>query len=204
MAFEMGLPLRLASQSRSRAALLGRAGLVFETKPAPVDETETIRSMLAEGIAPRDIADALAELKARKGANGAPPEMLVIGADQVLACEGRILEKPATMEEARSHLRFLSGKRHELYSAVACAKAGEIVWRHVETARLTMRALSEAFLDAYLAEEGEILLGSCGAYRVEGAGLHLFTRIEGEASVIQGLPMLALLQFLRDRGAIPA
>jgi septum formation protein len=194
----------LASQSKARAALLTRAGLVFETRPVHADETALIESLGAEGASPREIADALAELKALKAASAAPRDMIVLGADQILDCDGRIFEKPGSPAAARAHLRALRGKRHTLHSAVAAAKNGAVIWRHIETARLTMRDFTDGFLDAYLAVEGEAASASCGGYRIEGPGLHLFARIDGEASTIQGLPLLPLLQFLRDQGVVAA
>ncbi len=196
--------LILASRSASRRNLLTAAGLAFASVPAQVDETSAIEAMTAEGVAPRDVADALAEMKALKVAGAAPRDAIVLGADQVLDLDGRIFETPRTREEARAHLRALRGKRHALHSAACAAVNGAVVWRHVATARLTMRAFSDAFLDAYLDAAGEALTTTAGAYAVEGLGLHLFSRIEGEQSVILGLPMLELLQFLRDRGLAAA
>jgi len=204
MISELSVPLILASSSASRASILKTAGLAFTARPARLDETALIEGLLASGARPREIADALAEAKTLKVAASAPPEAIVIGADQLLVCEGRILEKPAGRDEAERHLAFLSGKRHELVGGVAAARGGRIVWRHVETARLTMRTMDARFIADYLDQAGPDVYASVGAYHLEGLGPHLMSRIEGDFYSILGLPLLAVLDFLRTQGALRA
>lgn len=193
--------LVLASGSAARRALLDAAGLIYEARPAAVDEDAVKRSAQAEGASPADAALLLAELKAARVRDD---DALVIGADQLLVCEGRWFDKPPDRAGARAHLEALRGRTHELVTAVTCMRGGQVVWHHVATPRLRMRALSDAFLDAYLDLEGDRVLGSVGAYRLEGPGIHLFDRIDGEQSAILGLPMLPLLGFLRQHGAVLA
>lgn len=194
-------PLVLASQSRGRAAMLRDAGLAFTTEPARIDETALIESLVAEGERPRDIADALAEAKCRAIARK-HLEALVIGADQLLVCEGRIFEKPETRARAEAQLTALQGKTHDLISACAVALGGEIIWRHVETASLTMRPLTKAAISAYLDAAGESVLSSVGCYHIEGLGAQLFTSVSGDHFTIRGLPLLALLDLLRRHEVI--
>ena len=149
------------------------------------------------------IADLLAELKALK-VSGRHAGALVIGADQVLTCEGRFFSKPETVAAAREQLLQLAGRAHVLSSAVCVARDGAIVWRDVQEARLTMRAFSDTFLDAYLAQAGADILGGVGAYHVEGLGIQLFSRIDGDTFTILGLPLLPLLDFLRTHGMVGA
>ncbi len=164
-----------------------------------VDESAVKAGMLAEAAAPRDIADALAELKARRVANRLP-DRLVLGADQVLVCNGRLYDKPRDLEEARAQLSALRGQRHELLSAAVVFENGAPVWRHIGRAQLTMRPFSDAFLDGYLAEQGGELLSTVGAYRLEDGGAQLFSRVDGDIFTVMGLPLLELLAFLRTRG----
>ena len=195
--------LILASQSAVRAELLRRAGLDFTTLPAQIDETSLIASLKAEGADPRNIADALAELKAQRVSNRRS-DAFVIGADQLLVCENAIFEKPGTREAATAQLAALSGKTHQLICAVVIARGGHAQWRHVETARLTMRYLSPEGIARYLDEAGAAALQSVGAYQLEGIGVQLFDRLEGDYFTILGLPLLALLHGLREMGAIEA
>ena len=191
--------LILASRSAGRAALLRAARVPVEIVPAAVDEAAVKAGMLADGAPPRDIADALAELKALRVA-GRHPASIVLGADQVLVCDGRLYDKPRDLAEARAQLLALRGQRHELISAAVAFENAAPVWRHVGRAQLTMRRFSEAFLDAYLAEQGPELLSSVGAYRLEDGGAQLFSRVEGDIFTVMGLPLLELLAFLRTRG----
>ena len=191
--------LVLASESATRAALLRGAGLRFEARAARVDEEEVKRSARADGASAEDTALLLAGLKASRVRD---PDALVIGADQLLVCEGRWFSKPADVAEAREHLLALRGRTHTLVTAVTCSRAGRSVWHHVARPTLRARAFGEAFLDAYLAAEGEAAPSTVGAYRLEGLGVHLFDRVEGEHAAILGLPLLPLLGFLRQHGVL--
>jgi len=190
----------LASKSVSRSALLAGAGVAFETRAAGVDEDAAKDALLGEGATPREVADALAELKALRVSSGTPG--LVIGADQTLDLGGRLIDKASSLQDARSRLLELRGRPHKLHSAVVVARDGEAIWREVKSATLWVRPFSDAFLDDYLQTEGETLLGSVGCYRLEGPGVQLFERIEGDYFTILGLPMLGLLDFLRLHGAL--
>jgi septum formation protein len=194
--------LVLASASTSRRSLLADAGLVFEVCPAAVDETELKLSAQAEGLSAGEAALLLAAAKAERIARR-DPEALVIGCDQLLICEGRWFDKPADMTDAAQHLRALSGREHVLETAMVAWRGGRQVWQHLDRPRLMMRRLTETFIAAYLALEGEAVLGSVGAYRLEGPGIQLFDRIEGQHSAILGLPLLPLLGFLRQHGVLP-
>ena len=189
----------LASTSASRRALLQGAGVAFTAKSPGVDEAAAKAALQGEGLGPRDLADALAELKSVRLRAG---EALVIGADQTLDFEGELIDKAESLEEARERLKRLRGKAHKLHSGVVVAKGGQPIWREVQTATLWMRPFSDDFLDDYLAREGEALLGSVGCYRLEHIGLQLFSRIEGDYFTILGLPMLGLLDLLRRHGAL--
>jgi septum formation protein len=191
--------LILASTSQSRRELLTNAGLKFEIKPPGVDEDEVKLSLLAQKADAIAVATTLAELKATR-VSARHPEAFTIGGDSTLSCEGRLFDKPPTMEAAREQLHALSGKTHELVSSVVVARGGVRIWHHTERARLTMRPFSEAFLDAYLAEAGDTVLSSVGAYRLESVGANLFSEIEGDYFTILGLPLLPLLSFLAGHG----
>jgi septum formation protein len=193
--------LVLASASASRARILAAAGLVFETYPASLDETAVKDTFLREGRSAADCALALAETKARR-ASTSHPDALVIGADQMLVCNGQWFDKPKDGPSARAQLLALRGKRHELPTAAAVLRDGAVLWRAVETPALTMRDFSDAFLDGYLAALGDKALASVGAYQLEGMGAQLFARVEGDHFAIQGMPLLPLLDFLRGRGAL--
>ena len=193
--------LILASASSARRAVLEAAGIAFEARPAHVDEAAIKESAQAEGLPAAEAALLLADAKARRIALR-EPEALVIGADQMLVCGERWFDKPADMATARAHLLALRDRPHVLVTAMVCWRHGARVWQHVATPRLAMRAFSDAFLDAYLAAEGERVLSSVGAYRLEGAGVHLFREVQGEHSAILGLPLVPLLAFLRDHGVL--
>lgn len=195
--------LILASQSSSRRAMLDAAGVPFTAMAAGVDEDSMKAGLRAEGVSPRNLADALAELKATKLSRRHPTD-LVLGCDSTVAFDdGTMIDKAESREEQRELLLRLSGQRHKLYSAAVICEGGAPVWRHVDTATLHVRRLSEAFVDAYLdAEWPEI--GYCvGGYRIEGRGAQLFSRIEGSQFTILGLPLLPLLDYLRTRGVMP-
>ncbi len=192
-------PLVLASQSAARAALLAAAGLRFEARPARVDEAAIKQACRAEGLDAADAALTLAGLKAERICD---PDALVIGADQLLVCGETWFDKPAGIDGARAHLRALRGQTHRLVTAVVCLRGGQEVWRHVAEPRLRMRGFSDAFLEDYLAAEGDAVLACVGAYRLEGMGMHLFDNVQGEHAAILGLPMLPLLGFLRQHGLV--
>lgn len=193
--------LVLASASAARRAVLEAAALRFEALPAAVDEAAIKQAAQAEGIAAADAAVMLAEAKAERIARR-DPEALVIGCDQLLVCEGRWFDKPPDLAAARAQLQALRGRRHELVTAVVCHRRGARIWQHVATPRLVMRDFSDAFLDAYLEEEGERVTASVGAYRLEGPGVHLFGSVQGEHAAILGIPLLPLLGFLRQHGVL--
>lgn len=191
------MALVLASGSRIRAELLKNAGLEIEIDPSDVDERAVEEPLLKAGFPPEDLATVLAEAKANDVSSRRPGE-LVIGADQILAFQGERHTKPETMEAARRQLLAFSGKTHELLSAVVISKDGEAIWRHVSTARLTMRDLSPPFVGHYLAAVGDTALTSVGAYQLEGPGVQLFEKIEGDYFTVLGLPLLPLLAELRN------
>ncbi|MEO8115847.1 MAG: Maf family protein [Phenylobacterium sp.] len=186
----------LASKSAARRAVLEGAGVAFEVAVAGVDEDAVKAGLLADGATPREVADALAELKAIRVSRSRPE--FVVGADQTLEFEGRLYDKAETVADARARLQALRGKPHRLHSAVVVAKDGAPIWREVATATLTMRDFSDAFLDDYLAREGEAALGSVGCYRLEDIGAQLFSKVEGDYFAILGLPLLGLLELLRQ------
>lgn len=195
--------LVLASGSATRRRMLEAAGVPIEVRPAPIDEEAALASLQAEGIKPRDIADALAELKTLRGCAKSPGR-LVLGADQVLDCDGRLLMKPGNRGAAADQLRFLRGRSHNLWSAACLGRGDAVIWRHVSRATLHVRDFSEAFLDAYLDQAGDAILASVGAYHIEGLGAQLFNRVEGDHFTIQGLPLLPLLDALRTQGVLPS
>ncbi len=190
--------LILASRSPARARLLAEAGLDFEIKASRVDEQALKTSALQDGLTPREIAVRLAEAKARDVAQ--LTEGLAIGADQTLDLDGRLFDKPVTLDAARAQLMALRGRTHQLHAAIALVDGHRVVWRTVQSVSLQVRGFSDAFLDAYLAREGEALLGCVGAYRLEGLGVQLFEQIDGDYFTVLGLPLLPLLAALRTLG----
>lgn len=198
------MKLVLASQSAARRAMLDAAGVPHEAVLARVDEDAAKAALAAQGRSARDTADALAELKALK-ASASDPAALVLGCDSVVELEdGTILDKPADRADAARHLRRLSGTRHMLHSAAVIAEGGRPVWRVVDTAKLHVHVLSDAFLDAYLEAEWPAIGGCVGCYRFEGRGAQLFTRVEGSHFSVLGMPLLPLLGYLRTRGVLVA
>jgi len=190
----------LASGSATRQRLLKDAGVDFQVVRPSVDEDVIRETLLGDGrdIDPADMAEVLARAKA-EDVSARHPGSVVIGADQVLACEGEIYSKPASLDEARDTLLSLRGRVHQLHSAVVIAEDGETQWVFVDTADMSMRQFSLAFLGRYLAEAGNDVLGSVGAYQLEGRGIQLFERFEGDYFTILGLPLLPLLNELRKR-----
>lgn len=196
--------LVLASQSAARRALLTAAGLDFVAEAAGVDEEAAKAAFAADGLDGRSLADALAELKAVK-LSQRYGQAIVLGCDSTVeTADGILLDKAGSRAEAAAQLRALAGTTHRLTSAVVAAEGGRPVWRHVAVAKLTMRPFSDAFLDRYLDAEWPAIGGCVGGYRLEGPGVQLFARIEGDHFTILGLPLLPLLGWVRDRGELPA
>lgn len=196
--------LLLASRSASRRRMLADAGVPFECVDAAVDEEAAKASLEGAGLSCRDLADALAELKALRPSRRAAGA-LVLGCDQTLELDdGTLVNKCADVEEARALFRRMSGRRHHLHSAAVIAEGGVAIWRLIESVAMDVRPLSDAFIDAYLAAEWEQARWGVGCYRVEGPGAQLFARIGGSLFAVQGLPLIGLLDFLRTRGVLPA
>ena len=197
----MADPIVLASGSPFRKKMLEDAGLVFEVERPEIDERAVEAAVQNSGVTPEDLALILAEAKALD-ISLKRPGALVIGTDQTLSLEDDVLHKPKDMEEARRRLLLLSGKTHQLNSAVVVLRDGEVLWRHVGIARLTMRPLEPAFIGRHLSRVGDVALSSVGAYQIEGEGIQLFEKVEGDHFTIVGLPLLPLLAKLRELGAI--
>jgi len=198
----MTTPLILASGSEIRATLLRNAGVDFDIHIARVDE-DTIKSALkAEDAPPRDIADTLAEMKAKKVASK-HPDALVIGCDQVLAFQGQTLSKPTDPDDALAQLKLMRGKAHQLLSAAVIYGEGKPQWRTVGTVRLHMRDASDAYLEDYVARNWDSIRWSVGSYKLEEEGARLFHRVEGDYFNVLGLPLLELLSYLTLRGDLP-
>lgn len=194
--------LVLASQSTGRRRLLQAAGIVHDADMPDLDEEAAKARLVAQGVPASALAQALAEQKA-VGVSARRPGELVLGCDQTLSLDdGTRFDKAGSLRELRQQLLSLSGHTHSLFSAMAIAEGGRTVWRHLSVSRLTMRTLSQDFVDAYLDAEGEALLGCVGGYRVEGRGVQLFERIEGSHYAIIGLPLIPLLDYLRQRGLL--
>lgn len=192
----------LASASQARRRLLDNAGVGFACEPASIDEAAIKESLKAEGARPEQAAETLAELKALR-VSQRHPGALVIGADQLLDCDGIWFDKPRDRAQAAAQLRALSGRTHRLISAVVVVRDGQRSWHHVATARLTVRPLDAGFIESYLERAGDQVLASVGAYQLEGLGAQLFSAVEGDYFTILGLPLLPLLDYLRNHGALP-
>ncbi|HTZ79714.1 MAG TPA: nucleoside triphosphate pyrophosphatase [Stellaceae bacterium] len=203
MSLAPGAPIYLASGSPTRKRLLEAAGIPVVVEPAAVDEGEIKAAFQAERRSAEDCATALAEAKAMR-VSLRHPDALVIGADQMLDCNGVWFDKPRDLAHARAHLMALRGKRHRLISAVAVLRAGAVLWHAIDQAELAMRPFSDDFLHRYLAAAGGAALHSVGAYQLEGLGAQLFTFVDGDYFTILGLPLLPLLDFLRGHGALAA
>jgi nucleoside triphosphate pyrophosphatase len=197
----MTVPIVLASGSTIRAQLLRNAGVPFEVNVPRVDEDTVKNALIAEEATPRDIADALAELKARKISRKTPGAM-VLGCDQVLDFQGQLLSKPATPEQAFDQLKAMRGQRHMLLSAAVIYENGEPIWRHVGQVRLRMRASSDTYLRSYVDRNWDSIRHAVGAYKLEEEGVRLFTTIDGDYFNVLGMPLLELLNFLTLRGVI--
>lgn len=193
--------LILASKSPFRAQLLNNAGLTFGTENADIDERAVEAPLYRSGATPEDVAMVLAEAKAL-AVSEKHPDAIIIGCDQTLSLGDEIFHKPADLEEAGKNLLKLSGKTHQLNSGIVLVKNGETIWRHVAIAYMTMRPLQPQFIGRYLGRIGDNALSSVGAYQVEGEGIQLFEKIEGDYFTIIGLPLLPLLQKLREESLI--
>ncbi|WP_312794690.1 Maf-like protein [Tianweitania sp.] len=191
----------LASTSPFRLKMLRDAGLTVDAVASDIDERAIDATLKDTGVTPAEVADILAEAKA-VSVSESYPDAVVIGADQTLSLDDEIFHKPADMEGARRHLLALSGKTHELNSAVVIARAGVPIWRTVSVARMTMRKLDLGFIGRHLSHVGPKALQSVGAYQIEGEGIQLFEKIEGDHFTIVGLPLLPLLSALREQEAI--
>ncbi|WP_036260746.1 Maf family protein [Methylocapsa aurea] len=194
-------PLLLASKSQTRRGLLAAAGIPFEIRDSAIDERGVEAPLLAEGAGAEEIARRLARAKAL--AVGAPnPGRLVLGADQTLGLEDRVFAKPRDRAGAAAQLEALSGRTHELYSAICVVRGNRILFEAAPAARLTMRRLSREFIETYVGLAGDSVLASVGAYQLEGLGIHLFEKIEGDHATVLGLPLLPLLAYLRAEGSL--
>ena len=191
----------LASGSSIRQQLLRNAGLDFKVQPARIDEEAIKQALLAEDGTPRDIADALAEMKARK-ISDKQPGALVLGCDQVLSFDGALLSKPASRRDARIQLQKMRGHRHELISAVVIYEDGKPVWRHVGVVRMSMRRFSDDYLDGDIDRNWESIRHAVGTYKLEEEGVRLFTQIDGDYFTVLGIPLLNLLSYLGLRGVL--
>lgn len=191
----------LASRSGPRARMLANAGVPFTVNAASVDETAIKKSMRITSADAADIAEILAATKAQQVSRN-HGDNLVIGADQMLACDGEWFDKPTSLQDARNHLINLRGKTHELISAVCVVQGGAVLWHHIERARITMRPFSEGFIDKYVDKMGDNIMTTVGGYELEGVGAQLFSRVEGDYFTVLGMPLLPLLDFLRGHGVI--
>ncbi len=201
MCGKMKKPVILASGSEIRAQLLENAGVEFTAKTSRIDETTVLAALLEEKAKPRDIAGTLAELKARRIAMTFNKE-IVIGADQILVCDGEVYSKPENQKTARQQLQRLRGKGHQLLSAAVIFEDGIPIWRHIGRAQLVVRNFSDGFLDEYLEKNGGDALSSVGCYKLERRGVQLFSSVQGDYFTVLGLPLVEVLGFLRSRGAL--
>lgn len=195
--------LVLASASPFRRMLLENAGIAFQAKAADIDERAIEGEVERQGSSPEEVALILAEAKARN-VGEAFPDDIIIGSDQTMSLGARVYHKPRDMNEARDHLLSLSGRVHQLNSGIVLTRGNDILWKHVSSARMSVRALRPEFIDAHLARVGKKALSSVGAYQLEGEGIQLFDKIDGDYFTILGLPMLPLLAKLRDLRVIDA
>lgn len=196
--------LILASESKARKKMLEAAGVVLKAQAPDVDEDALRDRLKADGVTARTLAFALAEAKAVRLSAGTA-DALVLGGDQVLAlADGTMLNKPTDKAEAKAQLLRMSGSKHRLFSAAVIAEEGSEVWRHIEVATMTMRNLSEEFVDHYVENEWDNIRYCVGCYEIEGRGAQLFSDIEGSQFTIMGLPMLEILEYLRERGLMPS
>lgn len=193
-----GQPLILASKSPIRASLLAAAKLSFQTEVAAVDEEAVKQSAVQDGFAPDELVVLLAELKAE--AVSRRRQGYILGCDQILVCNGRLFSKPRSLDEARTHLQALQGREHLLKTACVLFQDHKRIWHHLSTAKLTMRQLSDEEIDDYVTTFPEACLSTPGAYQIESGGAHLFADMSGVSYDILGLPLLALLSFLREHG----
>ncbi len=191
----------MASASKARARLLENAGVIFSVQASHVDEAAIKSTNEGKGLETPELASCLARAKAHEISLG-KPHCLVIGADQILQCNGHLFDKPADRDAAREHLRRLRGKTHALVNATYVLRNGDPVWHYTDEARLTMRSFDDDFVERYLDKMGADALGVLGAYHLEGPGAQLFSRVEGDFFSILGLPLLPLLAFLREQGVV--
>lgn len=199
MAFPHGYPmLILASSSTTRQTLLRNAAIPFEVRAPKVDESAIKDALLAEGHGPRDVADALAEMKALRSRGAG----LVLGCDQVLDHDGILRSKPETPEDAIDQLTAMAGGRHKLHAAAVICEDGKPIWRHISTVDMVMRPLSSGYITDYVARNWEEIRHSAGSYTLEGEGARLFHRVEGDYFAVLGLPLLPIIDFLATRGEV--
>ena len=199
--YRQKLPIVLASASATRAAVLKGAGVGFSIHAAQIDEDSVKHSMHSANRSALDTAQALSDLKASQVSLG-DPEALVIGGDQMLVCSDTWFDKPRDLATVREQLCLLRGRAHELLTAISVARGGAVIWRFSVTSELVMRCFSDEFLDRYVESEREHACNSIGGYRLEGLGVQLFSKINGEYYDILGMPLISLLNFLREHGAI--